>query len=117
LIGPTNSIRARELEPNSIRAKYGLNEQSNAVHGSDSQASAEREIRFFFPRSVIEPIPTGQLANDYLEKQVNSTLLKGITQLCKEKPADPVIWLADWLLKNNPNKPSIDSVLVNIIEA
>ena len=33
----------------SIRALYGTNEQRNAVHGSDSAVSAEREIRFFFP--------------------------------------------------------------------
>lgn len=33
----------------SIRALYGTNEQRNAVHGSDSVVSAEREIRFFFP--------------------------------------------------------------------
>jgi len=35
--------------PFSIRALYGTNEQKNAVHGSDSAISAEREIRFFFP--------------------------------------------------------------------
>ena len=33
----------------SIRAQFGTNEQKNAVHGSDSAVSAEREIRFFFP--------------------------------------------------------------------
>jgi len=33
----------------SLRAVFGTNDQQNGVHGSDSSASAEREIRFFFP--------------------------------------------------------------------
>lgn len=37
---------------NSIRAVFGTNEQKNAVHGSDSAVSAEREIRFFFPNCM-----------------------------------------------------------------
>jgi nucleoside-diphosphate kinase len=42
---------------------------------------------------------------------VNPTLLEGLAQLCKVKPADPVVWLADWLLMNNPNKPKTDEII------
>ncbi|KAF6769163.1 hypothetical protein AHF37_12565 [Paragonimus kellicotti] len=49
LIGPTNSIKAKSIAPLSIRALYGTDDQQNAVHGSDSFTSAEKEIRFFFP--------------------------------------------------------------------
>ncbi|KAI8867821.1 cytosolic nucleoside diphosphate kinase, partial [Ramicandelaber brevisporus] len=48
MIGPTNHESALNTRPNSIRALYGASTQSNAVHGSDSTASAEREIAFFF---------------------------------------------------------------------
>jgi len=116
LIGPTNSKKARETQKDSIRAKYGADEQCNAVHGSDSPSSAEREIRFFFSRSVIEPIPSGQSAQDYLENKLNPTLLKGLTQLCKEKPSDPVTWLSDWLISNNPYKPAVSCNKVTVIE-
>lgn len=116
LIGPTNSRKAREIQPDTIRAKYGTDEQCNAVHGSDSEQNAEREIRFFFNRSVIEPIPTGQAAKDYLESKLNHTLLKGLTQLCKEKPHDPLTWLADWLLMNNPYKPLVHTGKVTVSE-
>ena len=75
----------------SLRAIYGTDDQRNALHGSDSFSSAQREIRFFFPDSIVEPVATGQAAKDYLSKTVNPTLLKGLTQLCKEKPADPVV--------------------------
>jgi nucleoside diphosphate kinase len=59
LIGPTNSIKAKATHPDSLRAIYGTDDQKNAVHGSDSYSSAEREVRFFFPDSVLEPIPIG----------------------------------------------------------
>lgn len=116
MIGNTNSEKARSEQPESIRAKYGRDEQCNAVHGSDSELNAEREIRFFFGRSVIEPIPTGQSARDYLENKLNPTILKALTQLCKEKPQDPVTWLADWLLVNNPYKPLVNSK-ISVIES
>jgi nucleoside-diphosphate kinase len=45
VIGPTNCS-----DPNSVRGKYGKNGTENAVHGSDSDASAAREIAFFFAR-------------------------------------------------------------------
>ncbi|KAL5018787.1 hypothetical protein ScPMuIL_004509 [Solemya velum] len=107
LIGPTNTIKARQTHPDCLRAVYGTDDQRNAIHGSDSFSSAQREIRFFFPDSIVEPVPIGQAAVDYLAKAINPTLLKGLTSLCKQKPADPVMWLADWLLENNPNKPQI----------
>ena len=114
LIGPTNSKKARETEPDTIRAKYGSDEQCNAVHGSDSVLNAGREIRFFFSRSVIEPISPNQEANDYLELKMNPTLLKALTQLCKEKPVDPITWVADWLLANNPYKPLVNTGKVTL---
>lgn len=45
LIGSTNP---QEAAPNSLRAVYGTSKSRNAVHGSDSPQSAQREINFFF---------------------------------------------------------------------
>lgn len=47
-IGPTNTERAKAEAPTSIRALFGTDGTKNAVHGSDSAASATREIDFFF---------------------------------------------------------------------
>lgn len=44
-IGATNPA---EAAPGTVRAKYGKNLDYNAIHGSDSVASAERECDFFF---------------------------------------------------------------------
>jgi len=49
LIGPTNSIKARAEAPGTIRALYGKDGSENAAHGSDSTASAAREIALVFP--------------------------------------------------------------------
>jgi nucleoside-diphosphate kinase len=46
LIGATNPI---EAAPGSIRADFGLEVQTNLVHGSDSGESADREIALWFP--------------------------------------------------------------------
>jgi nucleoside-diphosphate kinase len=45
LMGATNPADAAA---GTIRAEFGVDIQTNSVHGSDSQASADREIRFFF---------------------------------------------------------------------
>jgi nucleoside-diphosphate kinase len=50
LMGATNPANAA---PGTIRALYGKDIQTNSVHGSDSPASASREVRFFFPDEAI----------------------------------------------------------------
>jgi nucleoside-diphosphate kinase len=44
LIGATDPAQARI---GTLRKKYGYSKESNAIHGSDSDESAEREIKFF----------------------------------------------------------------------
>src|SRR5215207_7018206 len=46
LIGATNPL---EATTGSIRGDYGLEVQTNLVHGSDSPESAQRETALFFP--------------------------------------------------------------------
>src|ERR1044072_4426228 len=46
VIGATNPL---ESAPGSIRGDFGLEVQTNLVHGSDSPESAEREAKIFFP--------------------------------------------------------------------
>ena len=46
VIGATNPL---EAVAGSIRGDYGLEVQTNLVHGSDSPESATREVELFFP--------------------------------------------------------------------
>ncbi|MEN3033407.1 MAG: nucleoside-diphosphate kinase [Aquificaceae bacterium] len=48
IIGPTDSEEARKVAPNSIRALFGTDKGKNAIHASDSSASANFEISFIF---------------------------------------------------------------------
>ena len=46
LAGPTDPIAA---QPGSIRGDFGTIVRENLIHASDSEESAEREIKIFFP--------------------------------------------------------------------
>ncbi len=46
LMGATNP---KEAAPGTIRHDFAESIQANAVHGSDSEESAEREVAYFFP--------------------------------------------------------------------
>ncbi|AOS97278.1 Nucleoside diphosphate kinase [Microbulbifer aggregans] len=52
LMGATNP---QEAEAGTIRADFAQSIDANAVHGSDSAASAEREVSYFFADDEICP--------------------------------------------------------------
>lgn len=52
LMGATNP---KEAEPGTIRADFASSIDANAVHGSDSAKSAEREVAYFFQPDEICP--------------------------------------------------------------
>jgi len=52
LMGATNP---QEAEAGTIRADFAETIDANAVHGSDSPASAEREVKYFFDDKEICP--------------------------------------------------------------
>ena len=52
LMGSTNP---QEADPGTIRADFAKSIDANAVHGSDSEISAEREINYFYsPNEIVE---------------------------------------------------------------
>ncbi|MCY3859025.1 MAG: nucleoside-diphosphate kinase [Gammaproteobacteria bacterium] len=50
LMGATNP---QEADPGTIRADFASSVDANAVHGSDSPASADREIAYFFSEDQV----------------------------------------------------------------
>lgn len=54
LMGATNP---KEADAGTIRADFAETIDANAVHGSDSTASAEREIAYFFAAAELCPRP------------------------------------------------------------
>ncbi|MDD4973335.1 MAG: nucleoside-diphosphate kinase [Bacteriovorax sp.] len=51
LMGATNPTNAEE---GTIRKLYAKSIEANAVHGSDSQAAADREINYFFDKNEVQ---------------------------------------------------------------
>lgn len=52
VMGTTDPAKA---EPGTIRADFGSNIERNAIHGSDSVETAEKEIKLFFSDNEIFP--------------------------------------------------------------
>lgn len=68
-----------------------------------------------FPKkAILEPIIYKQdQVTDYIQLFINPTLSNGLTEVVRVKPIDPVLFLAEWLLLNNPYKPKMpDNVLL-----
>ena len=47
-LGPTNSEKAKQEAPNTIRAMFGTDGRRNAMHASDSRTSYKTESSFWF---------------------------------------------------------------------
>ena len=48
IIGPSNSLIAKNQSPNSIRGTFGKDSLRNAIHGSESTDLFKKESSFFF---------------------------------------------------------------------
>mmetsp|Transcript_20712 Transcript_20712/g.47559 ORF Transcript_20712/g.47559 Transcript_20712/m.47559 type:complete len:778 (+) Transcript_20712:117-2450(+) len=53
MTGPLNSGRARDRAPTSIRARWGTDSTSNAIHCSHTIKDAEAEIALMFPKGTM----------------------------------------------------------------
>ncbi len=113
VIGPTRD--AKTLKPESLRARWGIDTTRNGFHGSDSTASADREINFFFPGLKAASVPKAEaFVSQGLQSSQGPTTLKqvlarGLSALCRAKPVglDAAEWLGRWLIANNPSRPAI----------
>lgn len=61
MMGSTNP---KDLAPGTIRGDFGITVGKNVIHGSDSPASAEREIGLFFKEE--EKVEYKKLMNDWI---------------------------------------------------
>ncbi|KAF0705255.1 hypothetical protein As57867_007062, partial [Aphanomyces stellatus] len=122
-MGPTNSTIAKTQFPTSIRGRFGIDGTKNATHGSDSVASARREIQLMFHVAVVAPgsVPTKALADTpskYTQKTLHDALARGITQLCQLNPRldaalDACEWLGRFLVRDATNQAPVVSVGVS----
>ncbi|KAL3898308.1 MAG: hypothetical protein SGCHY_002831 [Lobulomycetales sp.] len=83
-------------------ALYGDNFQA-----STDESTAEKEIRTFFPDVEVFPPVAPGFDKSFLQNEIYPTLTAGLVELSKNKPANPVEFLGQWLLDNNPKVPKI----------
>ncbi|KAL0215518.1 hypothetical protein P9112_007702 [Eukaryota sp. TZLM1-RC] len=107
IMGPTNVDVARKEAPESIRALFAESTTRNAVHGSDSEESAKREISFYFPEFK-HSVPTESEVRQFINDKLSPLLQTALTEMAKIRPDDPIKWLADYLIANNPNSPQVE---------
>lgn len=81
LIGPTNCEKAKIERYDSIRAKYAFDGTRNAVHGSDSNASASRELGFFFSIGTFHTAPIASPRDQGQGSNMNSAITSTINAM------------------------------------
>ena len=123
VIGPTKVSEAKKSSPKSIRALFGdaKDDTRNAVHGSDSPKNAGREIDLIFPNIIADSeginfsdslkksvSHVSEEQKVYLQRYVVPTLQQGLVVMYRTQPDKPLLWLADWLRKNNPQTSKLD---------
>ncbi|CAH0559144.1 unnamed protein product [Brassicogethes aeneus] len=113
MVGPYRVLREEWFFPYSVRTRFGIeDDKTDVLHASENLVASNNENRYFFPRSILEPILCDEeKVIDYLSLHVNETLLKGLTEIVKVKPIDPVMHLAEWLLMNNPYQPHFPGLI------
>lgn len=68
---------------------------------------SSRGVTLLFPKMVCDNIPSNAEAREYVQDELKGLLLTGMTELAKQKPKNPVEWLAKFLLENNPKSPPV----------
>mmetsp|Transcript_35085 Transcript_35085/g.43324 ORF Transcript_35085/g.43324 Transcript_35085/m.43324 type:complete len:94 (-) Transcript_35085:178-459(-) len=76
------------------------NEQTNQALTNVNENSESKVDINSKPENMDKALPVRR----YLDTTVVPLLLTGLQELVKERPNDPIEWLAHYLLKNNPNK-------------
>lgn len=61
--------RGSQAEPGSIRGDFGLSNQLNIIHASDSQEAAENELKLVFDKEEIFEYEKGEYSYLYSEEE------------------------------------------------
>jgi len=108
LLGPIDPLVAKVRCPTCLRAQFGKDKTRNLGHASASVEAAFGEVKFFFPKTLSDPLPSTDEVQQFIGMEITPTLTPALVELCSVKPANPVEWLAEYLIRNNPNTPQLE---------
>jgi len=105
-----NAAAVKEAAPAPAAAAAGGDKPAApAAAGGEKPAEPAAAAATLTPAKEADK-PSGPLpVRQYLEGTVVPILMQGMQQLVKERPEDPIEWIADFLHKNNPKKRKIDA--------
>ena len=83
-------------KPDGAEATNAMNTTNAANTTSAAPAKPKEELT----DEDIKLLPIRQ----YLEQTVVGVLMQGMQQICRKRPEDPVSFLSDFMLRNNPRK-------------
>lgn len=105
LMGPLDPAVAKVRCPGTVRARFGVDKTHNVGFASPTVDAAFRHRKCFFPAARLDALPSSKVAKAYANDALMPCLTTGLVELCKAKPEEPVQWLAEWLIANNPQAP------------
>ena len=87
IMGDVDPEVAREHQPNSLRALYGISAVQNAVMGSSDNETAEIQIESLFASSP--PFPVADLPDGGSMRSVNSSVLRALQESASSETGYP----------------------------
>eukprot|EP00123_Amoebidium_parasiticum_P012543 comp21433_c0_seq1/m.29558 comp21433_c0_seq1/g.29558 ORF comp21433_c0_seq1/g.29558 comp21433_c0_seq1/m.29558 type:complete len:107 (-) comp21433_c0_seq1:82-402(-) len=96
-----SEIQGEPINLNNLTEVLGLLDADS--EGTPAAAGPERQRR--------APTLQTMSARHYLDATVVPLLLEGLTALAKERPQDPVQYLADFLVRNKTRRPGVDPMI------
>jgi len=82
-------------------------DQGSAASMGEEGAREGEEIVMPPGEEEVLPRKPADKNRELVKKMLDGCLKHGLAALCKEKPEEPIKWLAHWLLENNPNQPRV----------
>ncbi|CAH0515859.1 unnamed protein product [Peronospora belbahrii] len=80
-------------------------EPSESKEVNDTEENTEPTAESVQDKAEVQALPI----RAYLDQTVVPILLQGMSALVKERPPNPIEWLASYLIKNNPQNTNAES--------
>ncbi|XP_015709686.1 thioredoxin domain-containing protein 3 isoform X2 [Coturnix japonica] len=111
LLGPKIIEEAKKTNPNSLRAKYTVdNIDINQLHGSSSVDDAQKELEFFFPQEQTFALIKPDAAKNHKDEIMQKVKDAGFT-ISKIKEAPLTREMAAEFYKDHKGKPFFDDLV------
>lgn len=100
-------VVARTDAAESLNAFRSTHPRPGALYSCTRALDAQRAVQYLFPKMIVDPIPTNTEARDYIQTELKSVIIEGLTEIAKQKPENSIEFFARYLLDHNPNSPPV----------